>query len=282
MSAQPTSDIQIACQGYTWFTYFQRENKDWYQDPGSSFKSFTSSGFHGYEPSFQEAEEVEALKPILVSNKIWMKSMYMNVVLHEENEIDKNIANAMAVSKASKDVFGIEIVVVNPTPIQWGGKENKTDAQLLVQGKALNRLGKELREMGLKLAYHNHDAEMRLGAREFHHMLAGTDAEHVKLCLDPHWIYRGAGDSNVALFDSIKLYGDRIVELHLRQSNKGIWTEVFSDGDIDYKRLADEVYSYNRKPHIVLEQACEKGTPQTMDAVEANKRSLDYVMEVFG
>lgn len=91
--------------------------------------------------------------------------------------------------------------------------------------------------MGITLAYHNHDAEMREGAREFHHMLTGTNPENVKLCLDAHWIYRGAGNSQFALFDIVELYCDRIVERHLRQSHDGIWSEVFGAGDIDYTSL---------------------------------------------
>jgi len=81
--------------------------------------------------------------------------------------------------------------------------------------------------MGLTLSYHNHDIELRNAAREFHHMMVGTDPAYVTLCLDAHWIYRGAGNSAVALFDVLKLYGPRITELHLRQSKDNIWTETF-------------------------------------------------------
>jgi inosose dehydratase len=52
-------------------------------------------------------------------------------------------------------------------------------------------------------------------AREFHHMMAGTDPDKVSLCLDAHWIYRGSGNSSVALFDVLKLYGSRTREIHL-------------------------------------------------------------------
>ena len=141
--------------------------------------------------------------------------------------------------------------------------------------------GKELRQLGLKLAYHTHDAEMREGAREFHHMLVGTQPENVHLCLDAHWIYRGAGNSQVALFDIVNLYADRIVELHLRQSHDGTWSEVFEAGDVDYERLAEMLISKNLKPHVVLEQAVEEGTPHTMDTVAAMQKSLAYVHEVF-
>ena len=68
-------------------------------------------------------------------------------------------------------------------------------------------------------------------------MLLATDPKNVSLCLDVHWVYRGSGNSQVALFDIVKLYGKRIAELHLRQSKGGIWQETFTEGDIDYPRL---------------------------------------------
>ena len=107
-----------------------------------------------------------------------------------------------------------------------------------IQAAALDRLGGLLREMGMVLAYHNHDAELRNAAREFHHMLLGTDPQNMAFCMDVHWVYRGSGNSQVAVFDVLRLYGSRIRELHLRQSINGVWTETFCDGDIDYLRSA--------------------------------------------
>jgi inosose dehydratase len=171
--------------------------------------------------------------------------------------------------------------VTNPSPLRWGGPENKTDEQLKVQAAALDRLGARLQQMGMVLAYHNHDMELRLAAREFHHMMVGTDPAHVTLCLDAHWIYRGAGNSQVALFDVLKLYGPRITELHLRQSQNHIWTESFGPGDIDYPRLAAYLLAIGIKPLLVLEQAVEAGSPNTMNAVEAFQKSVQYTREVF-
>ncbi len=135
--------------------------------------------------------------------------------------------------------------------------------------------------MGMTLAYHNHDAELRNAAREFHHMLLGTDPRNMAFCLDVHWVYRGSGNSQVALFDVVRLYGSRIRELHLRQSIHGVWTETFCDGDIDYRALAKRLLEMGVKPHLVLEQAPEKCTPKTMDAVESHRRSCRYAREVF-
>jgi inosose dehydratase len=122
---------------------------------------------------------------------------------------------------------------------------------------------------------------LREAAREFHHMMAGTDPRYVTLCLDAHWIYRGAGNSSVALFDIVKLYGARITELHLRQSVKGTWTEAFGEGDIDYAALARELRALKLKPLLVMEQAVESGSPKTMTAAEAHRRSAAYARRLF-
>ena len=145
----------------------------------------------------------------------------------------------------------------------------------------MNKLGLQLKAMGLTLSYHNHDIELRNAAREFHHMMVGTDPAYVTLCLDAHWVYRGAGNSSVALFDILKLYGSRIAELHLRQSKENIWTEAFEDGDINYRRLAKYLLDIDVLPHIVLEQAVEKGTPKTKDTVEAFRQSSKYARRIF-
>lgn len=127
----------------------------------------------------------------------------------------------------------------------------------------------------MTLAYHNLYVELRHGAREFHHMLTATDPDCVKFCLDAHWVFRGCGNSQVALFDALSHYADRVVELHLRQSEKGIWTEAFSSkGDIDYDRLSGFLKKKGIRPHLVLEQAVEGETPKTINAVEAHKKGV--------
>ncbi len=123
--------------------------------------------------------------------------------------------------------------------------------------------------------------ELLYAAREFHHMMVGTDPGALSLCLDAHWVYRGAGHSQVALSDVLKLYGSRVAELHLRQSTGNVWSETFGDGDIDYRALARKLLEANVRPLLVLEQGPERETPQTLETAEVHRRSARYVREVF-
>ena len=110
-------------------------------------------------------------------------------------------------------------------------------------------------------------------------MLTGTDPANVKFCLDSHWIFRGCGDSQVALFDTVAHYHSRIVELHLRQSTNGIWSEAFAmDGDIDYARLFRLQAEKKHLPYLVLEQAVEAKSPNTLLVVEAHRRGRENLV----
>ncbi|MFD2569055.1 sugar phosphate isomerase/epimerase family protein [Spirosoma soli] len=270
----------ISCNAYTWNTFYGREKKQWMANPDASLTEFTQAGLTAYEPSFNTADEVKKLAPYLPKYRLSMPSLYVNSTLHRADEAQKSIDSVLAIADAAKPL-GTTIIVTNPSPIKWGSEDDKSDADLMEQAKNLDRLGAELRKRGLTLAYHTHAPEHRQAAREFHHMLLASDPKNVSLCLDAHWVYRGSGNSQIALFDVVKLYGKRIVEVHIRQSKGGIWQEIFTDGDIDYRRLAADLKAQGVRPLLVLEQCLEKDSPNTMGPIEAHKQDLVYAKEVF-
>ncbi|MGO9112317.1 MAG: sugar phosphate isomerase/epimerase family protein [Thermoguttaceae bacterium] len=278
--AEPHGKLNMACNQYPWSVFYSREGRDFSASLDTAFAEVARSGVDGFEPAVTSPEQAGQIADLLKKHGLEMRSLYVNSILHSAPEVDKSIAQIMAIAQRVKPA-GTRIIVTNPSPIRWGGPENKDDAQLNVQAAALDRLGSQLRGIGITLAYHNHDIELRNAAREFHHMMLGTDPKNVTFCLDAHWVYRGAGNSAVALFDVLKLYGPRVSELHLRQSRDGIWTETLGDGDIDYRALAKYLLHIGVKPHLVLEQCPEKGTPKTMDAVESHRQSREYANRVF-
>jgi len=278
--SQARDKLHLACNQYPWMVFFQRDGRNFDSSLDIVLADVAQSGLNGYEPLATSADQVDQLAPLLKKHGLEMRSLYVNSVLHKSDEADRSIEQVLAIAGKAKDA-GTTIIVTNPSPIRWAGPESKTDDQLRVQAVALEELGRQLKAMGLRLAYHNHDAELRNAAREFHHMMVGTDPEYVTLCLDAHWVYRGSGNSSVALFDILELYGPRVTELHLRQSVNQVWTEAFGDGDIDYPALARHLLAIGVKPHLVLEQAVEQGSPRTMDTVEAPRRGSEYARKVF-
>lgn len=274
--------LHVACNQYPWLVYYRRENRNFNADLDAGLKEVAGCGINGFEPLVGSAAQIHSMAPLLKKHKLAMRSLYVNTTLHNPKDVEKSMAHVLAIAKAARQTMGTRIIVTNPNPLRWGGADDKNDAQLRCQAAALNKLGGALKEMGLVLSYHNHDAELRMAAREFHHMMVGTDPDKVTLCLDAHWIYRGAGNSAVAVFDVLKLYGKRITELHLRQSQKGTWSEWLGAGDIDYPSMAAHLRKIGLKPHIVLEQAVEQGTPKTMSIPDAFQKSVKYTRQVFG
>jgi inosose dehydratase len=272
--------VHLASNAYSWQVFYQREGRDFAQSGGDGLQDVVASGINGFEPGVGGPDEIRRLIPLLKARGLEMRSIYVNSSLHEAAGAEHSIAQILAVAREVRPA-GTRIIVTNPNPLRWGGPENKSDAQLRTQAAALDRLGQELAQLRMTLAFHNHDIELRQAAREFHHMMTGTDPRYVGLCLDAHWVYRGAGDSSVALFDVVQLYGSRVKELHLRQSRNGVWSETLGPGDIDYEALARALVRKRVKPHLVLEVAVEPGTPKTLDPVAAHRQSAEYARRVF-
>ncbi len=272
--------FHLAGNVYPWQTFYRREGRDHMAEFDRVLREANAAGFDGFEGIAGGPDEAARLAGRLEKQGLEMRSLYVNSTLHEPDQVDSSIKNIVSIAGKAR-AAGTRIIVTNPNPIRWGGPENKSDSQLRIQARALNRLGGELKATGLKLAYHFHDIELRMAARELHHMMVGTEPELVSMCLDAHWIYRGAGDSEVAVFDIASLYAERIVELHVRQSRDGVWTETIGAGDIDYPKLVALLAEKGVRPLVVLEQAVEKGSPQTMTAEEAHRKSVEYARRVF-
>jgi inosose dehydratase len=275
---EPAKAWHIGCGFYPWHTFSKRGGPQYGNITDVTLEAVAAAGLKGYEPNFEAPAVAADLGARLKKHGLEMRSIYVNSTLHDKVASQASIDSVLAIAKAAGEL-GTKVVVTNPSPIKWGGAEAKSDDQLRHQAESLNNLGAALGKMGMQLAYHNHDIELRQGGREFHHMLTGTDASHVHFCLDAHWVYRGCGDSEVAVFDALEHYGSRIVELHLRQSIKGAWTEAFAaKGDLDYTKIYAWLQKHDRKPLLILEQAIEATSPHTLDAVAAHKASLEAVV----
>jgi inosose dehydratase len=271
----------ISANAYNWFTFYRREGKEWGVDWDACIGEYAKTGLKAFEPGLNDLKQTKEIIAAVKKHGIAMPSVYVNSVLHEKQKAKESIKAVLDIADVLLEM-NTKIMVTNPSPIKWGGEEIKTDAELRVQAGNLEMLGKQLKKRGITLAYHTHDVELRAGAREFHHMLQNTSAKNVSFCYDIHWVYRGSQDSEVAVFDILKMYGDRIVELHIRQSKGGIWSETFSQsGDINYQRFADELKKHKIKTHLVIEQCIEAQTPGNMDAITAHIKDLAEVARVF-
>ncbi len=270
----PNGKIKIGANGYNWITFYDRMGKKWGENWDECISKFKQSGITYFEPSITSLEEAKTLIAICKKYEIKLYSIYVNSFLHEQAQAEKTI-NFIEQLSSIMAAAGTKIFVTNPQPIKWGSDAVKTDNELVIQANNLNRVGEILLKKGIKLAYHTHDIELKSGAKEFHHMLQNTNPKFVFFCYDVHWVYRGCGNSSIAVFDILKMYYNRIIEVHLRQSTNHIWDEIFTaKSDIDYVKIIEFINKKNVKPFWVIEQCLEPKTVSTLDPIAAHKIDL--------
>ena len=270
--------VEVFINQYMVSTFYEREGINYLKNLDRCFAELKAAGLAGVEVMAGQPEELNPFIEAHQKQNMQVRSIYVNGNLHDEATAMAEIKRITAVAEKAKTV-GAKVVVYNPM-----AKSGKSDAELNTQNQSLDLLGAELRKTGLKLAMHYHTTELEFAGREFHSFMCDTKPENVSLCFDTHWSYRASNNSAVSAYSHAKLYGDRIVELHVRQSQGGIWTETFvKNADIDYdKTLA--ILRQNKgfdNCLVVLEQAPEKGTPKTLQPIDIFKQSVVAVKQLF-
>lgn len=273
-SGQTGSGAALAAQVYVWTQYLRKENRTLQQGLEDIFAGTRAAGFENVElmSSFFAPELRERTLELLRAHGLGVPIVYHGGPMHETAAAEKTIAEALELADTSRPA-GVQMLNVNPSPKP--ARERKTDRELAVQARAVNRLGSELKKKGLRLILHHHDPEMAEGAREWRHLLENTDAG---VCLDTMWIARGGQN----VMEIVRKAGDRLASLHLRNMHRGVCTEAFGDGDIDYRALAAYLKGINFRGWYVVELFHEDGTAVTRPLEENLRLSRRYAEEVFG
>src|SRR3954447_11416422 len=138
-AADEKQPFHLATNVYPWLTFYGREKRDFNKDLDVSLEDVVKAGLDGLgpilnsaaegsEPILNSAAEVKALAPKLKKHGLQMRSAYLNAKLHDKDAPEAIKAVVSAAEEAGK--AGLKIAVVNPTPLRWGGSEDKSDEQL--------------------------------------------------------------------------------------------------------------------------------------------------------
>ncbi len=262
-----------------WQQFAKAEGKDWKEAFPEALATCHLAGIGAWEPVLTSAEELGAVVAAVHGAGLDMPSVYCGARLHGA-DADAEVARLAAIGLRLAHHEG-QYLVVNPDPVAWSAPDEKSDRELETQARSLSRLGEYLAGEGVRLLYHAHDGEMRRDGREFRAMLDAVSDEDMGLCLDAHWIYRGAGNRAEVVNDYVDRYLDRIETVHLRQSRNGVWTQTLGDGDLDWPALARHIVKSGRFPLGVLECAVEPGTEQTLSHEDAHRISRELAERWF-
>lgn len=266
----------IGTGSYRWAQYYQMQGTSLDDHLEEAIAAAARAGMKVWEPMGLPTEEyAQRLQKALKANGMSLASIYVNSRLHDE-EWPASVNEVMEQALRAK-ALGATIICTNPEPLNWQEPCDKTEDQLSIQLGAMFTLCQRLQTEGMQLAYHVHSSELRKKGREFLYMMENIPDILMGFCLDTHWLYRGYGNSQKAVNDAITKYGARTLSLHLRQSQKGIWTETLCDGDIDYAPLAKWLKTSGFDGPLYIELGYENGVLQTLSMEEAHRQSLAWI-----
>ncbi|WNZ80889.1 sugar phosphate isomerase/epimerase [Pseudomonas sp. P105] len=129
-------------------------------------------------------------------------------------------------------------------------QERPTDARGWQKlGDELNALGARLRKDGMRLAYHNHDFEMKKyqGKTGYEWLVDATRPDNLALEIDAAWVSRG-GQDPVRL---IKRYSDRLFALHAKD-NAGIGVR---DDELNFAPVGEGLMAWDEIVATAQEEA---------------------------
>src|SRR5258708_4262610 len=268
---------RLSLEGYIWQNLAAREKKPLASMIDDLFATAPDAGFQNVELNhgfFVPALRERVLR-LTRKHGLQMPSVYVGGGMHEEALAEKTIASALEIGSLCKE-FGCTAIVNNPDSKLQNAL--KTDKELALQARLIDRMGRMLAEKGLQLRLHHHAAEMLEDAREWRHILQHTDPKYVYMCIDLEHAHRSGVDPNVLLRES----GRRTTEVHLRNKRNGVPTEAFGVGDIDHDRIAATLQELKLSPLLVIELAYHGDTEITRDFRENLRLSRVYTERTFG
>jgi inosose dehydratase len=231
------------------------------------------AGLEGFMGLVDGPEKIRKTSPLLEKHSLRLSSCYSGGAFHTRDDAEASLKTIVKNAQVAKAI-GLPAINCNPSPI---GRD-KTDDELALQCAYLDKVGRELKGLGMEFHVHNHDPEIRNNAKEFRANFLRTNPEYVGLCVDTHWVYRGGMDP-LAL---MKECPDRIKSLHIRNSVGGAWSQALGDGDVDYRPIKDFLEESGYRGWLLIELAIEQKTQITRPLAENLRLSREYVRKVFG
>jgi inosose dehydratase len=270
-SAPPYSP-KLAVQTYVWTQEFGERKMTLLDGLDQLFADTKGAGYRRIEllPGFFTKETRPKTEALLRQTGLELPIVYSGARLYDESAMSA-IATVIALADIVKPL-GCRILNVNPDPKV--GQIAKTDAELVTQAAAVERLRAELVKREMRLILHHHLPEMKDEAREWNHLLQNTKAG---ICLDVDWVHQGGQDP----LKLMAVSGSRLVSLHIRNATNGIWTQSLDEGGYDYGAVRDQLKNMGFDGYLVVELAWNPKTTRTRTLKQNLERSRVWAENMF-
>jgi sugar phosphate isomerase/epimerase len=219
---------------------------------------------------------IEVIQAALHKYGVFVDHIWHSGPLYPSQVAEKTIASTIAMLDRAKP---LESPCLFHDPFVDRGPLSDEDAR--TQNRGLDRIGREVKDRGMKLCVHNHQGPMRYGAKEWLGVVNNTDPALVSMCLDLDWTLQAGTDP----FPLLYLAGDkgRLGAIHMRTQHKLIADQTMEDGgDIDFYKVADYLKKIQFDGVLVEETEPMKETKVTRTVRENKKLARIWCEKVFG
>ncbi len=249
--------IKLGCQANAWPIDPNDANS-----LEASLADMRALGFAGFETGFRNVLNLE-------KNTADWKGLALfgvHIFLPDYDPVTRvaPLELAQRVGKTAA-VLGAEYLILSgATP----PAENRTDAAKS-KAEGLNMIAGEVKGLGLKLAYHNHGAELSGSNAEIETLFCETDASLVSFLLDAGHAFR----AGIKLVEFIELHSGRLSGIHLRDFQEGRQVPL-GEGDFPLEGVAAVLERKQWAGWIVAEEEREDGSKPGMEAVSCARDAL--------
>ena len=210
-----------------------------------------SAGYEGFETNFRSLEHSfenpAAMRREIEARGVPLIGLHMGAGLFDPEKIEDERAMILRNAQATKALGG-EHVIVSGRQLPAGSDGRALPAAIAAKARESNRLGAELRKMGLRLSIHNHTHEVAHDAEELRRLLAQTRPEDVGLLFDVGHVHH----EEVDVADFLREHGGRITGLHVRDVQNG-QEVLIGTGKIDFEALGDAIHETNWDGWVIVE-----------------------------
>jgi len=219
---------------------------------------------------------IEVIQAALDKYGVFVDHIWHSGPLYPAQVAEKTIASTIEMLDRAKP---LKSPCLFHDPFGDRGPISDEDARL--QNRGLDRIGREVKDRGMKLCVHNHQGPMRYGAKEWLGVVDNTDPALVSMCLDLDWTWQAGTDPFPLLYKA----GDkgRVGALHLRTQHKLVTDQTMEDGgDIDFYKVADYLRKIGFDGVLVEETEPMKETRITRTLKENKRIARLWCEKVFG
>jgi inosose dehydratase len=214
-------------------------------------EDLAAAGYEGFETNYQSLAhsfgDPGPMRLEIERRKITLLGLHYSTALHDPARLDQEHQGILEVARATR-AFGGEYVVLSSGPVPGEALTRRC--------QELNRAGRVLRDLGVRLLFHNHTHELEDDARHLRAVMGRTDPALVSLMLDVGNRFPPGYPAAAAARDHLQ----RIAGFHLRDTIHG--SEVsMGTGEFDFAALARLIREGGWSGWLVVEVNQRPDTP---------------------